>query len=83
MIDVLQGLLGAIVLIVGAFFFGRQKGKEDLRVEQKAKELETAKEVLEVKPSADRDAALKRLHGNGKLDSLQPEPTEHQLKLPL
>lgn len=83
MFDLLQSLLGAIVLIAGAFFYGRQKGKSDFKEEQKAKELETAKEVLEVKPSADVDAALKRLHGNGKLDTVQSKPSEHQLELPL
>lgn len=82
MIDLLQGILGAIVLIAGAFFYGRQKGKSDLKEEQKAKELETAKEVLEVKPSVDTAAALERLSRNGKLDPLQSEPSEHQLKLP-
>lgn len=63
-------ILWSLVAVVLIFFFGRYRGKKGEEAKRKEKELENAKEVLEVRPSVDVDAALKRLSQNGKLRSV-------------
>jgi hypothetical protein len=73
----------AAVLMIVVFIAGVLKGRGSDKLKQKEKELDRAKEVLEVRRSDSLDAALERLRRNGKLNSVQPAPTEHQLRLPL
>ena len=61
--------LAAAVLAAGVFIFGLiQYGKQTQKHKQEVKDLkdykDTRERIDEVKPSADRDAALKRLLAN-------------------
>lgn len=62
--------LTVIVAVLGAFYAGTFKGRKDKTKEMIEDDLSKAKDVLEVRPSADVDAALKRLSRNGKLRSM-------------
>lgn len=81
--DILYSLVLFISTLVGAYFVGKRKGKNSAEEKARIEELDKAKEVLEVRSSANVSDALERLSRNGKLDSLPPDTPERQLKLPL
>lgn len=74
--DFVLEIVTSLVVLGFVLLFGQYRGAKGEKIKAKEKELKSAKEVLEVKPSADLDAATKRLSRNGKLRSLRPKPTD-------
>ena len=65
----LMGIVGAILLalglLIGSVQYGRKTQRNEDRVDDMEKYIETKKEIDDVENSPDRDTALDRLRQNG------------------
>jgi hypothetical protein len=65
----LMGIVGAILLalglLIGSVQYGRKTQRNEDRVDDMEKYIETKKEIDDVENSPDRDTALDRLRRNG------------------
>lgn len=63
----LSGLLAAMGILVGAYFYGKQTQKQKQKVKDLEGYKETREKIDEVEINTDRDAALDRLRDNNQL----------------
>lgn len=63
--QLLGAVLFALSILWGVFQAGRKDQREDDRVEDMEKYIETKENIDDVETSPDRDSALKRLRDNG------------------
>ena len=61
------GVLAVMATILGVFYSGKREEKKNQEVKDLKDYKETKERIDEVKPSPDRDAALKRLRDNDQL----------------
>jgi len=61
------GALAAMATILGLFYAGQRSEKKNQKIEDLEDFKDTKERIDEVKPSTDRDAALKRLRDNDQL----------------